>query len=143
MPKIYITEEGLKKSELLQFGSTASYKLNYLFKENFDNDRLEEIENELEKSINKSMRVSSPNDGRNRLLRVLNFVTNFLSLVSLVSFFLGLVGLIYLYSGFLRKHQKDITVLSDLGLGKKSLCLTYLLHLFVLIIYQVSLSFHS
>jgi predicted lysophospholipase L1 biosynthesis ABC-type transport system permease subunit len=133
MPKIYISEEGLKKTELLQFGSTARYKLNYLFKENFSNDRLEEIENDLEESIDQNLRVLSPNDGKDRLLRVLNFVTNFLSLVSLVSFFLGLVGLIYLYSGYLRKHQKDITVLSDLGLSKRNLSLIYLLHLFVLI----------
>ena len=133
MPKIYISEEGLKKSDLLQFGSTASYALNYRFKEDFDNDRLEEIENRLKKSIDQSMRVLSPNDGRDRLLRVLNFVTNFLSLVSLVSFFLGLVGLIYLYSGFLRKHQKDITVLNDLGVSKRNITLMYLLHLFVLI----------
>ncbi len=133
MPKVYISAEGLKKSELLQFGSTASYKLNYLFKENFDNDKLEEIENKLEKGLGKDLSVLSPNDGINRLLRVLNFVTNFLSLVSLVTFFLGLVGLIYLYSGFLKKHQKDITVLSDLGLSKKNISITYLLHLFVLI----------
>ena len=133
MPKIYISEEGLKKSELLQFGSTASYALNYRFKENFNNDSLEEIENKLKERIDQSMRVLSPNDGRDRLLRVLNFVTNFLSLVSLVSFFLGLVGLIYLYSGFLRKHQKDITVLNDLGVSKSNITLMYLLHLFVLI----------
>ena len=133
MPKIYISEEGLKNTELLQFGSTANYKLNYLFKENFTNDKLEEIENSLEKTIDQNLRVLSPNDGRDRLLRILNFITNFLSLVSLISFFLGLVGLIYLYSGFLRKHQKDIIVLSDLGLSKKNLALTYLLHLFVLI----------
>ncbi len=133
MPKIYISKQGLDKTELLQFGSTARYKLNYLFKENFENDKLEEIENKLEKSIDQDLRALSPNDGRDRLLRVLNFVTNFLSLVSLISFFLGLVGLIYLYSGFLKKHQKDITVLSDLGLNKKSLSLTYLLHLFVLV----------
>ena len=133
MPKIYISSEGLDKTELLQFGSTARYKLNYLFKENFENDKLEEIENTLEKSIDQDLRALSPNDGRDRLLRVLNFVTNFLSLVSLISFFLGLVGLIYLYSGFLKKHQKDITVLNDLGLNKKSLTLTYLLHLFVLV----------
>jgi predicted lysophospholipase L1 biosynthesis ABC-type transport system permease subunit len=133
IPKIYISAEGLKKSELLQFGSTARYKLNYLFKENFDNDKLEEIENKLEDTLDQNLRVLSPNDGRDRLLRVLNFVTNFLSLVSLVSFFLGLVGLIYLYSGFLRKHQQDITVLSDLGFNKKNLSLIYLIHLFVLI----------
>ena len=133
MPKIYISEEGLKKSELLQFGSTANYKLNYLFKENFDNDALEQIENELEKKIDQNLRVSSPNDGTDSLLRVLNFMTNFLSLVSLVSFFLGLVGLIYLYSGYLRKHQEDTVVLSDLGVSKQKLCITYLLHLFVLI----------
>ena len=133
MPKIYISEEGLEKTELLQFGSTASYALNYLFKETLDNDQLEEIEDELEKSIDHSMRVLSPNDGTDRLLRVLNFITNFLSLVSLVSFFLGLVGLIYLYSGFLRKHQKDMIVLSDMGLSKRNLSIIYLLHLFVLI----------
>jgi predicted lysophospholipase L1 biosynthesis ABC-type transport system permease subunit len=134
MPKIYISEEGLERTELLQFGSTASYTLNYLFTENLNNDQLEKIEDELEKSIDQSMRVLSPNDGTDRLLRVLNFITNFLSVVSLVSFFLGLVGLVYLYSGFLRKHQKDIIVLGDMGLSKSSLMVTYLLHLFVLII---------
>jgi len=113
--------------------STGRYKLNYLFQEKFDNKQLEELEDKIELEIDQNLRVLSPNDGRDRLLRVLNFITNFLSLVSLVSFFLGLVGLIYLYSGFLRKHQKDITVLSDLGLGKKNLILTYLLHLFILI----------
>ena len=133
MPKIYISEEGLEKSELLQFGSTATYTLNYLFKENLDNNKLEAIENALEKSIDRSLRVLSPNDGTDRLLRVLNFITNFLSLVSLVSFFLGLVGLIYLYSGFLRKHQNDIIILSDMGVSKRDISLTYLLHLFVLI----------
>jgi len=133
MPKIYISEEGLKKTELLQFGSTARYKLNYLFKENLSNEKLEKIENNLEEGIDQNLRVLSPNDGKDRLLRVLNFVTNFLSLVSLVSFFLGLVGLIYLYSGYLRKHEKDITVLSDLGLSKINLSLIYFLHLFVLI----------
>jgi len=30
MPKIYITEKGLENTELLQFGSTGRYKLNYL-----------------------------------------------------------------------------------------------------------------
>ncbi|MGM0533883.1 MAG: ABC transporter permease [Campylobacterota bacterium] len=133
MPKIYISPQGLKQTQLLQFGSTARHKLNFSFQQGFDNDRLEEIENRIEKSLDQNLRVLSPNDGRDRLLRVLKFVTNFLSLVSLISFFLGLVGLIYLYTGFLRKHQKDITVLNDLGLSKKSLAMTYILHLFVLI----------
>ena len=134
MPKVYISEEGLKKTELLQFGSTARYKLNYLFDEEFTNDKLEEIENALEKDIDQNLSALSPNDGKDRLLSVLNFITNFLSLVSLVSFFLGLVGLIYLYSGFLRKHQNDITILSDIGLSKRKLTFVYLLHLFILII---------
>ena len=132
--KVYIREEGLRKTELLQFGSTARYKLNYQFNEEFTNDKLEEIENALEKDIDQNLSALSPNDGKDRLLSVLNFITNFLSLVSLVSFFLGLVGLIYLYSGFLRKHQNDITILSDIGLSKRKLSLVYLLHLFVLII---------
>ena len=133
LPKIYISEAGLESTELLQFGSTARYKLNFKFSQNFENDKLEEIENTLEKNIDRNLRVLSPNDGRDRLLTVLKFVTNFLSLVSLISFFLGLVGLIYLYSGFLKKHQKDITVLNDLGLNKRTLATTYILHLFVLI----------
>jgi len=133
MPKIYLSQKALEKTKLLQFGSTARYKLNYKFTKNLDNDSLEKIENELEKNVDQNLRVLSPNDGKDRLLSVLNFITNFLSLVSLISFFLGLVGLIYLYSGYLRKHQKDITVLSDLGFSKKNLILTYLLHLFVLI----------
>jgi putative ABC transport system permease protein len=134
MPKVYISKEGFKKTELLQFGSTAKYTLNYLFNEHLDNKKLEEIEGNLRKNIDQSLRVLSPNDGRDRLLNVLNFITNFLSLVSLVSFFLGLVGLIYLYSGFLRKHQSDINVLKDLGLSKRNIFVTYLVHLFVLIL---------
>lgn len=134
VPKIYISEEGLEKTELLQFGSTATYKLNYLFKDNFDNNKLDEIKNNLKKTLPQDMRVLAPNDGKDQLLSVLNFVTNFLSLVSLISFFLGLVGLIYLYSGFLRNHQKDITVLRDLGFTKRKLIIIYLLHLFILIL---------
>ncbi|GGD40874.1 ABC transporter permease [Malaciobacter pacificus] len=133
MPKVYLSSQGLKRSELLKFGSTGRYKLNYIFNENFTNDELENLEKNLEEKLDRTLRVSSPNDGRDRLLRVLNFLTNFLSLVSLISFFLGLVGLIYLYSGFLRKHQNDINVLSDIGVSKKNLILTYLVHLFVLI----------
>jgi len=133
MPKVYISDEGLKKTELLQFGSTARYKLNYQFEKSFSNEQLEELENSLEQQFDRTLRVLSPNDGRDRLLNVLNFLTNFLSLVSLISFFLGLVGLIYLYSGYLRKHQTDIKVLNDIGVSKKNLIYTYLLHLFVLI----------
>jgi len=133
LPKIYISPKGFANTKLLQFGSTARHKLNFRFEQNFSNDELETIENKLEKSIDRNLRVLSPNDGRDRLLRVMQFITNFLSLVSLISFFLGLVGLIYLYSGFLRKHQSDMIVLSDIGLSKRVLSITYLLHLFVLI----------
>ncbi|MEA2027498.1 MAG: FtsX-like permease family protein, partial [Campylobacterota bacterium] len=133
LPKIYISPKGFEQTGLLQFGSTARYKLNFRFEQNFSNDELEAIENQLEKGIDKNLRVLSPNDGRDRLLRVMQFITNFLSLVSLISFFLGLVGLIYLYSGFLRKHQNDMMVLSDVGLSKRLLTMTYFLHLFVLI----------
>ena len=133
MPKVFLSSEGFKRSELLKFGSTARYKLNFLFEENLSNNQLEVLEDELESKIDRTLRVLSPNDGRDRLLRVLNFLTNFLSLVSLVSFFLGLVGLIYLYSGFLRKHENDINILNDIGVSKKNLIYTYLLHLFVLI----------
>jgi predicted lysophospholipase L1 biosynthesis ABC-type transport system permease subunit len=143
MPKVYISKEGFKKTELLQFGSTAKYTLNYLFNEHLDNKTLEEIEGNLRKNIDQSLRVLSPNDGRDRLLNVLNFITNFLSLVSLVSFFLGLVGLIYLYSGFLRKHQSDINVLKDLGLSKRNIFVTYLVHLFVLILVSSVIVFFS
>jgi len=133
VPKIYLSQEAFKKTKLLQFGSTARYSLHFQFEKTFDNEKLEEIENTLKTNLNKGLRTLSPNDGRDRLLGVLNFLTNFLSLVSLISFFLGLVGLIYLYSGFLRKHQKDITVLSDLGVSKQTIFMTYLLHLFTLI----------
>lgn len=141
MPKIYISKQGLERTELLQFGSTARYKLNYLFEEDFTNQELETLENKIEKTLDHNLHILSPNDGRDRLLRVLNFVTNFLSLVSLISFFLGLVGLIYLYSGFLRKHQNDITILRDLGLTKMTLALTYLGHLFILIAIASSIVF--
>ncbi|MGA1933180.1 ABC transporter permease [Arcobacter sp. YIC-464] len=133
MPKVYLSAKGLERSELLKFGSTARYKLNYLFEQNLSNDKLEEIEEQIEAKLDRSLRVLSPNDGRDRLIAVLSFLTNFLSLVSLISFFLGLVGLIYLYSGFLKKHEKDITVLNDIGVSKKNLIMTYLTHLFVLI----------
>ncbi len=133
MPKVYLSPKGLERSELLKFGSTARYKLNYLFEQNLSNDKLEELEEQIETKLDRSLRVLSPNDGRDRLIAVLSFLTNFLSLVSLISFFLGLVGLIYLYSGFLKKHQQDITVLNDIGVSKKNLIMTYLLHLFVLI----------
>ena len=129
MPRVYLSAEGLRRSEVIQFGSTARYKMNYQLQEDLSNDQLELLENKIEKKLDQNLKVLSPNDGRNRLVRVLGALTDFLSLVSLVSFFLGLVGLIYLYTGFLNKHQKDIKVLNDIGLSKTDLCLTYLFHL--------------
>lgn len=133
MPKIYLNEQALKSTELLGFGSTARYKLNYLFEEKLDNKQLEDLEKKLEEQLEQNLRVLSPNDGRDRLLNVLKFLTNFLSLVSLISFFLGLVALIYLYSGFLRTHEKDISILNDLGVNKKTISIAYLSHLFSLV----------
>lgn len=133
MPRVYISPSGMARSKLIQFGSTARYKMNILLNSQLSNDALEKLENNLEDKIDRSLRVLSPNDGRDRLIRVLGFMTNFLSLVSLVSFFLGLVGLIYLYTGFLKKHKTDMRVLNDVGLKKKDLCITYLLHLMGLI----------
>lgn len=128
MPRIYMTEEAIERAGLIQFGTTARYTINYLFQETFTNDELEIIEEDIEDTIGRSIHAQSPNDGSDRVVRIMQMVADFLSLVSLVTLFLSFVGLFYLYSGFLMKYKRDIMVLLDLGMRKSKVVSIYLIH---------------
>lgn len=134
VPRVYMSEAGIKRANILQYGSTVDYTQNFKFDQDFTNVQLEEIEAKLEKIMGSAIGVKSPNDGGDRIMRVMEYITNFLSLVSLVSFYLGLVGLFYLYSGFLERNENDMKVLLDLGLKKTEVLGTYLIHFFTMLL---------
>jgi len=141
VPRVYMSEAGIKRANILQYGSTVQYTQNFKFSKTFTNDELEEVETKLENVMGSAIRVKSPNDGGDRIIRIMEYITNFLSLVSLVSFYLGLVGLFYLYSGFLEKNQKDMKVLLDLGVKKTEVLGTYLLHFLSMLLISCILIF--
>ena len=141
IPRVYMSEAGIKRADILQYGSTVQYTQNFKFLKTYTNDELKDVETKLEKIMGKAIRVKSPNDGGDRIIRIMEYITNFLSLVSLVSFYLGLVGLFYLYSGFLEKNQKDMKVLLDLGVKKTEVLGTYLLHFLSMLLISCVLIF--
>lgn len=131
-PRIYISKEGLKKADLIQKGSTVTYS--YYFK---TSKKLpEDIEKRVSRSLNdSSLRVQTPKSASGQISRILNYLNDFLGLVSLSGLFLATMGLMYLYRSFLYKRRKEIAIFQFLGLSKEKIFFILIGQLLVLSIF--------
>lgn len=132
-PKIVVRLQDLNKADLIQKGSSVWY--GHYFK------TLSPLKNikGLKKSINdilddNSKRVMTPKNASENVGRVVNYLNDFLGLVSLVALFLATVGAFYLYRSYLSDQRYSFATLHSLGLKKSSIFKLYTLHLSLLAI---------
>lgn len=128
-PKIYITPKGLERANLIKEGSTFRYSYAFKVDEKITKDQL----NRLSLSINdSSARVVTPEKSSQQVSRILNYLNDFLGLVSLSGLFLATMAMMYLFRSFLYKRRKEIAIFQFLGLKKSSVFLILVGQLFVL-----------
>ncbi len=129
-PKVYISEEGEKRANLYQKGSTARHSIHFKFKKLED---LEAISKKVEAVFTEvGPRVVTPQKTGEQVGRFLQYLSDFLGLVSLVALFLSSVGLFYLFRSFISKKRREMAIYLALGRTKTEIRKYYILYLMIL-----------
>lgn len=132
-PRIYLPLSEVEKTGLLKPGATGSYSYHYqipgLNEEEFSNLRQEL----LNKITDTGVKVTLPEQSSEQTGRVINYLTDFMSLAALIGLILSLVGVFYLYQSHLVARLKDLCLFNLHGLDKK--------HIVVGLILQFSIVF--
>ena len=129
-PKVFISRNHLSETKLLGQGNTAFH--NSLFKLTSEDD-YEKIITSIEQSISQpDIQVFSHQKAGHRAGRLLNYLSDFLGLVSLVALFLAILGSGYLFNGFIVNKINDIAILLSMGATKKTAILTFVVQLMIL-----------
>lgn len=126
-PKVYIGQEQLKDTSLVQRGSRISYR--YIYKLPGDPD-LPALVKELRATIGPSeMNVQSHVDASEALGRLLGYLTDYLGLVALVALFLASLGTGYLFRSFLMSRLHSIATMMSLGASPRQAQSVYAMQL--------------
>ncbi|MBT3637124.1 MAG: FtsX-like permease family protein [Opitutae bacterium] len=126
-PKIFVGKAFLEETNLLLVGNTAFR--NHLFKLPPGSDPAK-VEHDINQVIGSpEVRVYSHQKAGERAGRLLQYLSDFLSLVSLVALFLATLGSGYLFHSFLTKRTLDVAILVSLGATRKKAISTYLAQL--------------
>ena len=129
-PKVFISNKNLNRTNLLKKGNTAFY--NTLFKLPLGYD-LKELVISIEETLaTPDIQVFSHQKAGHRAGRLLSYLSDFLSLVSLVALCLACLGSGYLFNSYIVNKTSDIAILLCIGSSKNNAILTYLIQLTVL-----------
>ncbi len=142
-PKIFVSANFLEKTKLMQFGSTGTFSI--LIKANeASEDSIRKIKSDLLKLTNdSSIKIKGPKEASEQIARSLNYLSDFLGLITLLSYLLCLIGVYYFSHRFLSQSQKLTLLFKVLGLKTKeiftSLSLYFLGLVFISTIISLSL----
>ena len=129
-PKVFISKNNLAKTNLLLQGNTAFHNSLYKLPLNSAEEKIIEA---VEKGITTpDIRIFSHQKAGHRAGRLLNYLSDFLSLVSLVALFLATLGSGYLFHSFIVNKTTDIAILLSLGATKRTAIFTYVIQLMLL-----------
>lgn len=129
-PRVFISLNDLKQTELIQFGSTFSYGLLYKFPENYNTEALTEA---IYASIkDPAVRVETPGAASEDAGRQLNYLFDFLGLVAVVSLFMSSMGGAFLFRLYLNSKIRQIAIYRSLGLLAREVFLLYFSQIIIL-----------
>lgn len=112
-PKVFLSHHFLKQTELIKFGSTATFSYSIKLPPNIS---YKVYQNELRTLIpDKSIKINGPEESSQQISRSLNMLTDYLSLITLMTYLLSLVGLYYFTQHFLSKKLKTFSIYKALG----------------------------
>lgn len=129
-PRMYIGLEALAKSQWVDNRATMT---DMILVKLADPARLPEVFKKLRAEFSDAaMEVHTADQAAREAVRALDYLADYLGLVSLVAFLLALVGSAYMTENFVRSKRKETAVLNALGLAKTSAAWTYLFQVLAL-----------
>lgn len=137
-PKVFLSHNFLPKTDLIKFGSTATFSYTIKLPENVE---VKKIQSELREIItDKAVKITGAEQASEQIARSLNLLSDYLGLITLLTYLLSLVGLYYFTQYFLSKKLKTFSIYKAMGLKTSALFKFNFLHLIVLTISSVIVS---
>jgi putative ABC transport system permease protein len=137
-PKIFLSYNFLAKTELIKFGSTATYSYGIKLPAEIN---YKDIQHDLRTILpDKSVKIVGPEESSQQISRSLNLLTDYLSLITLMTYLLSLIGLYYFTQHFLSKKIKTFSIYKAMGIKASMLFKVNFLHLIVLAVMAVIIS---
>lgn len=129
-PRVMLTHGGLARAELIQTGSRARHKV--LFKLASD-EQVEELRADLTEAF-QDIRPSIADfrEANPRIGRLLNRMTNFLSLISLVALLVGGLGVANATRAFLQQKLDAIAIMKCVGATNRKVLAVFLSQMMIL-----------
>jgi putative ABC transport system permease protein len=139
-PKLYIHHAHQKNLGLVSQGSVASY--NHFFKLNkLGQSKIKDLQKEILKILDdKAFKVLLPENSSEQVGRILNYLSDYLGLVSLVAIFLSAIGAAFLFQDFVFRKIVDIAILKSLGLTVINIYQMFVLQILLLGFSAISIS---
>ncbi|AUN99728.1 hypothetical protein DOM21_02150 [Bacteriovorax stolpii] len=129
-PKIFLSYNFLPQTDLIKFGSTATYSYSIKLPPEIKN---KVIQKELRGLIiDKAVKIAGPEESSQQISRSLNLLTDYLSLITLMTYLLSLVGLYYFTQHFLSKKLKTFSIYKAMGIRTTFLFKVNFVHLVLL-----------
>jgi putative ABC transport system permease protein len=137
-PKAFLSYRYLAKTELIKFGSTATYAYAIKLLPGVD---LKKTQAELRLLLpDKSIKIVGPEESSQQVARSMSILSDYLGLITLMTYLLSLVGLYYFTQHFLSKKLKTFSIYKTLGLKTTFLFKVNFTHLIVLTVLAVCTS---
>jgi len=124
-PRVYLGHQGLKSTSLITGESLAWYS--FVFKKPLRGEELSETVKSIFDlpEIDESVRVYSHENVSQGMSRMLNYLSDYLGLVSVAAIFLASIGATFLFRSHMSTKIKDIAILRSLGMGEDKIFLLY------------------
>lgn len=132
-PRIYMSISHLKKAGLLREGTLAWYSRLYKLSSLSDTE-LETARDAIYQSLPSSdVQVFTHKNSSEQTARLLNYLGDFLGLVSLAALFIACIGLTFLLSTYLHAKSKSVAILIAIGYSRAHAIFFYCVQLLLLI----------
>ena len=112
-PKVLLSKSGIQRGEFLQVGSTSFNEIFFKLKIPPNDELKNKI---IDLFDDPSIRVQTFEDSSGQVGRVLEYLGDFLGLVSIMAILLVFFGLFYLFNSFFIKRMKNISIYKAIGI---------------------------
>lgn len=142
-PKVFLSKFKLEETKLMGFGATGSDA--FLLKLPSKSSNVEVLENKYKEELKKllsdqAVRIRGPKESSEQVGRSLNYLADYLGLITLLTYILSLIGLYYFTHHFLSKSVRTIAIYKALGFAPFKIFLVNTTHLIILSVFALLIS---
>lgn len=132
-PRIYMSMNALKKANLLREGTLAWHARLYKVP-GLSDPALEDLRDRIYKALpNSDVQIYTHKNASEQTGRLLNYLGDFLGLVSLAALFIACIGLTFLLSTYIQTKSKSIAILNAVGYSRSRALVFYFAQFVVII----------